>query len=77
MEFREAIDKLGARVTHEQTAHALGVSLASVRQYRLSQDANAYRSPPQEWEKVLAHLAKERARELMGLADDLERVQRK
>ncbi len=72
MDFRDAVDRLGERVTHEQVAHALGVSVASVRQYRLSPKAKAHRSPPDTWQKVLARLAKERSRELKALADALE-----
>lgn len=72
MDFREAIDRLGERVTHEQAGQALGVSVASVRQYRLSSKANAHRSAPGGWAKVLARLARNRARELYDLADALE-----
>lgn len=75
MNFREAIDRLGERVTHEQAARALGVSVASVRQYRLSPDANAHRSPPRGWATVLARLARSRVRELNELANELERQQ--
>jgi hypothetical protein len=73
MDFQDAIDRLGERVTHEQVARALGVSVASVRQYRLSPEAKAHRSPPDTWRKVLARLAKERSRELKALANELER----
>jgi hypothetical protein len=73
MEFREAIDRLGERVTHEQAARALGVSVASVRQYRLPPEANAYRSASSGWGKALARLARSRAHELNELADELER----
>jgi len=73
MDFQDAIDRLGERVTHEQVARALGVSVASVRQYRLSPKAKAHRTPPEAWQKVLTRLAKERSRELKALADDLER----
>lgn len=72
MEFREAIDSLGGRVTHEQAAAALGVSVASVRQYRLSPKAKAHRSPPLGWKQVLANLARRRSRELNRLANDLD-----
>lgn len=72
MNFREAIDRLGERVTHEQAARALGVSVASVRQYRLPPEANAHRSAPSGWADVLARLARARARALNGLADELE-----
>jgi hypothetical protein len=72
MEFREAIDRLGERVTHEEAARALGVSVASVRQYRLSPEANAHRSAPSGWAEVLARLARRRSQELSQLADELE-----
>lgn len=72
MNFRDAIDRLGNRVTHEQAARALGVSVASVRQYRLSPEANAHRSAPAGWAEVLARLARSRARELNDLADELD-----
>lgn len=71
MEFREALDKLGERVTHEEVAAALGVSVASVRQYRLSAEAKAHRSPPTAWPEVLAKLAKARGEELIDLAHAL------
>jgi hypothetical protein len=72
MNFREAIDRLGERVTHEQAARALGVSVASVRQYRLPPEANAHRTAPSGWPKVLSRLAKDRARELNELAEILD-----
>lgn len=71
MEFREALDKLGERVTHEEVASALGVSVASVRQYRLSTDARAHRSPPPGWPEVLSKLAEARGEELIELAQRL------
>jgi hypothetical protein len=75
MEFRDAIDRLGERITHEQAARALGVSVASVRQYRLSPEANAHRSAPDGWARVLARLAKNRIRELTELANELDSQQ--
>jgi hypothetical protein len=71
MEFREAVDRLGERVTHEQVAEALGVSVASVRQYRLAREAKAHRNPPNGWERVLAKLARERGEALLAFADEL------
>jgi predicted transcriptional regulator len=73
MNFRDAVDRLGERVAHEQVADALGVSVASVRQYRLSPKAKAHRTPPNGWQKALARLARERSRELRALAEALER----
>lgn len=74
MEFREALDKLGERVTHEEVAEALGVSVASVRQYRLSEEARAHRSPPPGWPGVLEKLARMRGEELIKLAEALNRA---
>ena len=74
MKIREAIDALGERVTHEEIARALGVSVASVRQYRLSSAAKAHRSPPRNWHVALADLARVRAGQLHSLADSLERA---
>jgi DNA-binding GntR family transcriptional regulator len=73
MEFREALDRLGERVTHEEVAAALGVSVASVRQYRLSADARAHRTPPAGWPEVLSKLARARGEELIELAEALNR----
>ena len=71
MEFRVAIDQLGARVKHKEVADALGVSVASVRQYRLSPGARAHRTPPDGWPGVLAQLARKRGRKLEALAEKL------
>ena len=72
MTIRDAIDELGARVTHEEIARALGVSVASVRQYRLAASAQAHRSPAPGWQKALARLARQRGKDLKALADRLE-----
>lgn len=72
MKFKDAVDELGARVTHEEVARNLGVSVASVRQYRLDPDANAHRTPPASWRRVLAKLARSRAKELDALANRLD-----
>lgn len=73
MNFRAAVDRLGERVTHEEVADALGVSVASVRQYRLPVSAKAHRTPPANWQRTLARLARERAKALKALADELDR----
>jgi hypothetical protein len=75
MSFRDALDQLGARVTHEEVAAALSVSVASVRQYRLPSEAKAHRTPPAHWPKVLSELARKRGLELLDLADALKQAQ--
>ncbi len=72
MDFREAMERAGRRVTTEEVARALGVSVYSVKQERLHSGSEAHRTPPQGWERVLARLARERGDELHGLAEDLE-----
>jgi hypothetical protein len=72
MEFREALDKLGERVTHDEVAEALGVSVASVRQYTLAEEARAHRSPPAGGPEVLSRLARARGEELIELAQALQ-----
>ena len=62
------------RVTHEEEAAALGVSVASVRQYRLSPGAKAHRTPPANWPRVLSDLARRRGKELLELGDALKRA---
>lgn len=57
MNFKEATDRLFDRISHEELADALGVSVASIRQTRLREDARAYRAPPQGWEEAALRLA--------------------
>lgn len=60
MKFREATDDLFSRVSHEDLARVLGVSVASIRQARLDQHAGAHRAPPQNWEQAIASIAEKR-----------------
>jgi hypothetical protein len=60
MTFKKATDRLFSRVDHEDLAKALKVSVASIRQARLSPDALARRSPPPDWETAVLRLAEER-----------------
>ncbi|MBA2244160.1 MAG: hypothetical protein H0W11_04335 [Gemmatimonadetes bacterium] len=48
------------------------MSLQLVRQARLDSDNRNYRAPPSNWREVVARLARERARELERLAEELE-----
>ena len=68
MEFREATDQLLNRISHEQLAETLGVSVAAVRQARLAPGANARRTPPKDWRYAVIRLAEQqimRNRELI------------
>jgi hypothetical protein len=71
MNFKEATDGLLDRIDHAELAEALGVSVASVRQARLNPSANAYRSPPHDWEDAVINLAERRLRQYAALIDRL------
>jgi hypothetical protein len=69
MNFKEATDGLFDRISHEELARALGISVASIRQARLSPTANAYRKPPKEWESAVIRLAEKRVFHYRRLID--------
>jgi hypothetical protein len=57
MNFKEVTDALFERIDHAELADALGVSVASIRQARLREDAKAHRTAPDGWEKAVLRLA--------------------
>ena len=73
MDFRQATDDLCNAVSHEQLARALGVSVATVRQARLSETANAFRSPPAGWQQTVIQLAREQISRHQRLIETLEK----
>lgn len=73
MDFKTATDRLTERVTAEEIAKAFDVARNTIARARLDPASSAYRSPPENWEMVLARLARERSEELKGLADELQR----
>jgi hypothetical protein len=74
MNFKEATDGLFDRTSHEELADALGVSVASIRQARLSPDARAFREPPAGWCKAVIGLAEKRAAHYRKLIERLQKV---
>lgn len=74
MDFKEATDGLFERISHEDLADALGVSVASIRQARLDPSANAYRQPPSNWLAAVARLAAQRAEHLQNLIENLHKT---
>lgn len=76
MEFRKITDTLFERVTHDDLAAALGVSVASIRQARLDGESLAHRTPPDGWEKAVLRLAEKQARHYQSLADRLRTVEK-
>jgi hypothetical protein len=73
MNFKEATDGLFDRISHEELAEALGVSVASIRQARLSPNAKAHREPPERWKAAVIRLAQKRAAHYKRLADNLRK----
>jgi hypothetical protein len=68
MNFKEATDALFERVTHDDLASELGVSVPSIRQARLDSKAEAFRQPPDGWEGGVRKLAEARAKHYEQLA---------
>ena len=71
MNFKKITDDLFATVSHYDLAEAVGVSVATIRQARLDDDAKAHRSPPPGWEKAALKLAEARARHFERLVERL------
>jgi hypothetical protein len=71
MNFRKATDELLAGISHQELADALGVSVATVRQARLSEGSKARRSPPDGWERVVVKMAEKQAEHFQKLANKI------
>lgn len=69
MNFRDATDGLLDRISHEELADALGVSVASVRQARLPERARAFRAPPKHWADIVIRMAERRIMHYRQLID--------
>ncbi|HEY0036209.1 MAG TPA: hypothetical protein VGB66_05945 [Longimicrobium sp.] len=72
MDFKTATDRLGKKITADDLAEAFGVARNTIARARLDPANPEYRSPPKNWERVLARLARERSRQLAVLATQLE-----
>jgi predicted transcriptional regulator len=57
MNFKEATSQLVMGCSHADIADAMGVSISSVRQYRLPESANAYRKPPPDWREQVIRMS--------------------
>jgi len=69
-DFTRATDALLAAPKLDELAEAIGCSLASVKQARMKAEGGR-RSPPPGWEAAVARLAREKAAQLLKLADGL------
>jgi len=73
MNFREATDQLCQKLDHDDLAKALGVSVQSVRQARMTNDAKAHRGAPKEWPHTVIRLAEKQIIHYRRLIDDIRR----
>ena len=73
MDFRTASTRVTeACVTLADIARAAGASEGTMRQARLDPSNPGYRNAPASWEAAIAKLARERAGNLVKLAEELE-----
>jgi hypothetical protein len=70
MDFKTAIEQLSAGRSYDDIAAA-----ADVPSEVLRAAAAGSGEPPEEWERTLARVARERAQELVALADELDPVE--
>lgn len=69
MDFKEATDRLTARVTLTDVAEACRAHPNSIDRARLEPGTASYRNPPRGWREAVMRLARERAAELDALAN--------
>lgn len=72
MDFKTATDRLTKCHTFAAIARELGVAENSVLRARMDPSSANSRPPPAEWERGIAKVARERAAELLELAEELE-----
>lgn len=71
MNFKEATDRLIGGSSHSDIAEVMGVSVASVRQYRLSPKSKAYRTPPLNWRDSIIRMSEIQIMKHRKIIDDL------
>jgi hypothetical protein len=70
MDFRTAIGRLRAGPGYDDIAAEAGAPPTTVRAAEAGTG-----EPPEEWERALARVARQRAHELLALADELDPVE--
>jgi hypothetical protein len=71
MNFHKCTDALLEKITLEDVARELGVSVQSIRQARVSDKSSAFRAPPSGWKNAARVLAYKRIKKLQTLIDSL------
>jgi hypothetical protein len=72
MDFKTVTDRLTDRLTADDIADAFGVARNTIARARLDRSNSGYRPPPENWQPVLAQLAREWSRRFAELADELK-----
>ena len=73
VDFKRATDALFECVTHGELAEKLRVSIPSIRQARLDEEAKAHRNPPEYWESAIKALAESRVKHFQRLVWQMEK----
>jgi len=76
MNFQKSTDRLLERITLEDLANELGVSVQAIRQARVFEQSSAYRPPPSGWPEAIHVLAHKRIKHLQNLIDSLPQEDR-
>jgi hypothetical protein len=72
MDFKTATDRLTDRITADNIADAFSVARNTIARARLDRSNAGYRPPPENWQPVLAQMAREWSRQFAELADELK-----
>lgn len=73
MDFREATDRLCEKLSHDDLAKELGVSVQGIRQARMSDSAKARRQPPKHWPFAVIRLAERQIMESRKLIEQVRK----
>ncbi len=73
-DLKIAADELQKHISMEHIAGECGVTVDVLRRAMLDEGSEAYLPPPRFWRGDLAYLARERAAELVALANELEAI---
>jgi hypothetical protein len=71
MDFKTATDRLTDRITADDIAEAFDVARNTIARARLDRSNHGYRPPPENWQPVLAQMAREWSRRFAELAEEI------
>jgi len=72
MDFKTATDRLTDRITADDIAEAFGVARNTIARARLDRENPGYRPPPENWQPVLARMAREWSKQFAEFAEAVE-----